>query len=257
MVLSKWVNLCRYTAATDAVIDALAGCLNNMARCHLRLHSKGGGSAAAAACVAAATAALSLRRSAVAFYLRGRARTALNQFRLAGEDLKAALALQKPLTSLTRAIAAAGEEEDEDEDTNEVKRRATAAEDEMYGCMKGDDDDDAEEEDEDGKETDTGVLVIVDAADSSPGAAARGGMTGAEREVGLYKLNSVACKRLLSTLEPGKYSPGFKLCFPMQRVPLQRGARRTAPPEGSCEGARRRGPPPGPGAHGPHARRRG
>ena len=27
-------------AATDAVIDALAGCLNNVARCHLRLHSK-------------------------------------------------------------------------------------------------------------------------------------------------------------------------------------------------------------------------
>jgi hypothetical protein len=51
------------------VLATLAACLHNVARCHLRLLPRGGGAAAAAA--AAATAALSLRRSATGFYLRG------------------------------------------------------------------------------------------------------------------------------------------------------------------------------------------
>ena len=85
--------------ATNAALDELAGCLHNVARCHLRLHGQGGGASAALACVDAASAALSLRRSAVAFYLRGRAHTALNRFRHAGEDLKMALALVKPPSS--------------------------------------------------------------------------------------------------------------------------------------------------------------
>ena len=79
-------------AEADRVVATLAECLLNVARCHLKLSdTKSGGSVAAHACVDAASAALSVRRSAAAFYLRGRAKTVTCRFRSAGEDLRAAL----------------------------------------------------------------------------------------------------------------------------------------------------------------------
>ena len=143
-------------AEIESTMDVLAGCLHNVARCHLRLHAKGGGgSISAVACAAAATAALSLRRSAVAFYLRGRARTALNKFRLAGEDLKAALALEKSsLSTTTRPIAEGGGDKDDDEDDDddginaERQEGLTAAENELYEYVRSLEDEVKEEEEE-------------------------------------------------------------------------------------------------------------
>ena len=108
----------------DAVCDELASRLLDVARCHLRLARGGslatGGrivgkdgkrrdawvparvdAASARACVSACDAALSMRRTRAGYYLRGKARTQLCQFRAAEDDLRTALA--------TRETSAVGE----------------------------------------------------------------------------------------------------------------------------------------------------
>ena len=110
----------------DAVCDELASRLLDVARCHLRLARGGslatGGrivgkdgkrrdawvparvdAASARACVSACDAALSMRRTRAGYYLRGKARTQLCQFRAAEDDLRTALA--------TRETSAVGESE--------------------------------------------------------------------------------------------------------------------------------------------------
>ena len=102
----------------DAVCDELASRLLDVARCHLRL-ARGGSLAAggrivgkdgkrrdawvparvdaasARACVSACDAALSMRRTRAGYYLRGKARTQLCQFRAAEDDLRTALATRE------------------------------------------------------------------------------------------------------------------------------------------------------------------
>ena len=102
----------------DAVCDELASRLLDVARCHLRLARGGslatGGrivgkdgkrrdawvparvdAASARACVSACDAALSMRRTRAGYYLRGKARTQLCQFRAAEDDLRTALATRE------------------------------------------------------------------------------------------------------------------------------------------------------------------
>ena len=106
-------------AEADRVATTLAECLLNVARCHLKLSdATSGGSVAAHACVDAATAASSVRRSAAAFYIRGRAKTAMCRFRSAGEDLRAALAIATRIVADVDAAA-----EDEATEREEEKRR--------------------------------------------------------------------------------------------------------------------------------------
>ena len=101
----------------DAACDELASRLLDVARCHLRLG--GGGTlgknqivgkdgkrrdawvparvdaASARACVSACDAALLMRRTRAGYYLRGKARTQLCQFRAAEDDLRTALATRE------------------------------------------------------------------------------------------------------------------------------------------------------------------
>ena len=122
-------------AEADRVVAALAECLLNVARCHLKLSdTKSGGSVAAHACADAASAALSVRRSAAAFYLRGRAKTVTCRFRSAGEDLRAALAVAARVVVDVDAAA-----EDEAAEREEEKRRVER---DLFGV----EDDDAEED---------------------------------------------------------------------------------------------------------------
>ena len=101
----------------DAVCDELASRLLDVARCHLRL-ARGGyiaterivgkdgkrrdawvparvDAASARACVSACDAALLMRRTRAGYYLRGKARTQLCQFRGAEDDLRTALATRE------------------------------------------------------------------------------------------------------------------------------------------------------------------
>ena len=104
----------------DAVCDELASRLLDVARCHLRLAAadrRDGGrivgkdgkrrdawvparvdAASARACVSACDAALSMRRTRAGYYLRGKARTQLCQFRAAEDDLRTALATRETST---------------------------------------------------------------------------------------------------------------------------------------------------------------
>lgn len=99
----------------DAACDELASRLLDVARCHLRLAAGGSArpivgkdgkrrdawvparvdAASARACVSACDAALLMRRTRAGYYLRGKARTQLCQFRAAEDDLRTALATRE------------------------------------------------------------------------------------------------------------------------------------------------------------------
>jgi hypothetical protein len=94
------------------------------------------------------------------------------------------------------------------------------------------------------------AAAALDADGTGTGGTGTGGLgLGAKQkqrratEVGVYKLNPVSERHLVSTLEPYfKLKPGFKVCFQMGLlVPLQRGARVRRSRDGGSPAAHERG----------------